>query len=109
MNLVIGKLDRQIVIQRNTPTRDSEGGLVDSWANLRTIWASKEDRGGGKSFRAGAYRPETDTVFTIYYTENLTEQDRIVYRSKNYSILSIGEIGRKEGLIVQTTTEVVQP
>jgi SPP1 family predicted phage head-tail adaptor len=104
----IGRLDRQIVIQRKTTTKDSEGGPVETWADLRTIWAGKEDRGGSKAFLAGAYRPETDSVFTIRYTENLTEADRIVYRGKNYSIISIGEIDRKGGLIVQTKTEAVQ-
>jgi SPP1 family predicted phage head-tail adaptor len=105
----IGELDRQIVIQRNTPTADAEFGNVDSWADLRTVWAEKLDVGGSKGFRGGALRPETETVFTIRYTENLSALDRIVYRGVNYSITGIAEIGRKEGLTIQAKTEAVQP
>ena len=48
--------------------------MAQALSNERTVWAKKEDAGGSKAFRAGAFRPETDTVFTIYYTENLTAQ-----------------------------------
>lgn len=105
----IGKLDRQIVIQRKTTTRDSEGGAVETWADYRTVWAEKLDVGGSKGFRGGALRPETETVFTVRWNANFTQLDRIVYRSTNYSILSIAEIGRKEGLAIQARTEAVQP
>jgi SPP1 family predicted phage head-tail adaptor len=105
----IGKLDRQIVIQRKTTTRDSEGAVVETWADYRTVSAEKLDVGGAKGFRGGALRPETETVFTVRYNANFTALDRIVYRGVNYSILAIAEIDRREGLRIQTRTEAVQP
>lgn len=105
----IGKKDRQIVIQRKTTTRDaSNGSTVETWADYRTVWAEKQDVGGGKPFRAGALRPETEAVFTIWYNENITPLDRISYRGVKYSILSIAEVGRKVECVIQTRTEAVQ-
>lgn len=105
----IGKKDRQIQIWRKATTRDASNGSVEeSWSYLRTVWAEKQDTGGSKRFLAASLRPETETVFTIWYTENLTELDRIVYREKNYSILSIAEVGRQKELVIQTRTEAVQ-
>lgn len=104
----IGKLDRRITIQAKTTTRDaSEGGTVDTWADVVTVWAEKLDVGGSKGFRGGALRPETDTVFTIRHRSDVTALHRITYQGAIYGIVSVAEIGRREGLTIQTKTEDV--
>lgn len=104
----IGKLDRRITIQRKAESKDSSGGAVTTWKDLSKVWASKADQGGREFRAAGTLLSETDSVVTIRHFTGLTTADRINYGGKNFDILSIGEIGRREGMILQCKTEAVK-
>jgi SPP1 family predicted phage head-tail adaptor len=43
-----GELRHQVEVQTNTPTKDSHGSEVDSWATTSTIWASVQTLTGRK-------------------------------------------------------------
>ncbi len=65
-----GQLNRQITIQQNTQTKDTEGGMVDSWANFaENIWAKKNNLSGNEraATRQGGSTLDARTEFTIRY------------------------------------------
>ena len=43
-----GEFRHRVAVQTNTPTKDSHGGEVDSWATTSTIWASVQTLTGRK-------------------------------------------------------------
>ena len=102
-------LDRRITIQVKTTTRDDAGGEVTTWADALRVCAAKADQGGREFRAAGTLLAETTTVFTIRHFRGLGAlTHRISYDGTSYDILSVGEIGRRDGMIVQAKARAPQ-
>jgi len=52
---------------------------------------------GGETLEADQFVAKADTRFRIRYLDGLTRKMRISYNGDLYNILSIGEVGFKEG------------
>lgn len=105
--LMSGLMNRRIVIQRATITRNaSTGAEVKSWATYATVWAqvlesvtpreATANSGAQGAVAAFGYQ----TKFRIRHrTDIRRDKMRISYRGQLYRIVAIAEIGsRKEGL-----------
>ena len=92
-----GQLDRRITIERVTTARDEYGDPIETWTDLITIDAEKREPRGREFFAAGTVA-EVNTVFVCRHMDvpSLTTQDRISYDGKDYDIVFVGEIGRRE-------------
>lgn len=93
-----GELDRKIIIQSLTQTRDAYGATVDVWATFAEVWARKRDIRGDEYFAAQQVNARVDVVFLIRYLAGVTNTMRISYNNQFWDIRSINEIGRREGL-----------
>lgn len=102
----IGELDREIIIQV-----ESEGSVNTAnetpitWVNISnypTVWASVREKQGTEQLRADQVDVVQQTIFTIRYRSDLTEQMRIVYNERPYYIEGFVEIGRKRFLEIYT-------
>ncbi len=117
MDQIIGKLDRRIIFQVVTETKDAAGGVSRSWATHLTRWANlKYTRFGvvgRESMEAGKKTSIYQAVFTVRrdaQTAALTTKHRISYDSKFWDIRSISEKAdefRKMYLVVEA--EVTSP
>jgi len=84
----IGKLDQRLTIQSYTTAKNASGEDVLTWADIITVWCGIEFKGGDEDFEA-EQKVSTEVVeFTIRFRA-LTENNRIVYDSIKYDILSI--------------------
>ncbi len=89
-----GDLNKKISIERNTPTRDELNAEVAAWAEHAAPWAKVADlssREIHQYFEAEQIQSKKVTRFTVYRsseTDSVTGEDQIVYRSKNYKILT---------------------
>ena len=97
---MIGSKRERIIVQRRTAATDNYGDFMEeTWSTYTTVWAGvKEVR--GKEFTAqDKTTSEVSHRFFIRYSDSaggIQADDRIVYRSKNYNIVSIVDIaGRK--------------
>lgn len=96
-----GNLDRRIDIQALTETRGAAGGIVATWATLKTVWAEKLPSSGNEFRAAQSRHAETSQVFRIRYYSGLSETThRISYSDRVYDILHIAEEGRREGMLI---------
>ena len=99
----IGKLDRRILIERKSVTRDAYGAEVIAWTTVATVWGSALDdlgsKSGMESNRHGIRVLEKLTRVVIRYRSDITSDMRItiVDRSSIMQIMSIAEVGRREG------------
>lgn len=94
-----GKLDRQIKLLRYSRTKDTAGGISETYAEFATVWASVKDLRGSQFFAAQQSNSEVTTKFQIRYRDDLTAKDRIEWKNKQYEIIGTPiEIGRNEGL-----------
>jgi SPP1 family predicted phage head-tail adaptor len=95
--MMSGRLDRRITIQMPAATRDEEGGKVDNFTTVATVWAQKIDIKGQEIVEGGQFVPRAEIKFRIRYRDDFDESARIVFESTNYDIVQIAEIGRREG------------
>lgn len=105
MALSAGKLDRKIVLQRFTETRDEYNEPVKTWATLATRSASYEPLSDGERFRAGETAANASARFVIRYSAavaDLNPKDRVLFNGDPLEIVHVKEIGRREGLEITT-------
>jgi SPP1 family predicted phage head-tail adaptor len=103
----IGSMDRKIVIERSSSdTVDAAGAPVVTWATLYRIWAKVVPMSGSEALRLERQMSNQISRFFIRYVPDLDVSDRITYESKNWDILNIREIGRRESL--EITAELVE-
>lgn len=106
MALSAGKLDRKIVLQRFTETRDDYNEPVLTWATLATRSASYEPLSDGERFRASETAANASARFVIRYSAavaDLDPKDRLTFEGATHEILHVKQIGRREGIEITTT------
>jgi SPP1 family predicted phage head-tail adaptor len=95
-NIDPGKLDRRIVIQSPTTTRDAGGGVVRTWSTLATVWAERTFLSGGRLFAAAAKNSEATVLFRIRYLGTVRAFMRVVHGQATYEIVAPPvELGRR--------------
>lgn len=100
-----GKLDRQIVIERETETVAESGSVSKAWAAFATVRAELVQR-GAEEFLAGFGEAENGSaVFRIRYVTGITTADRVHFDGVVYQIDEIVELGRKRGLELHTVAK----
>ncbi len=99
-----GQLDRRIVIESYTATRDALGGEVQTWATHTTVWAGViyKELQSDESQMAGSQVAVKKADFRIRYLSTVTEKMRVSFESEYYDILSITHEGRKRFTILET-------
>lgn len=105
MGLKAGDLDRRIVIQRFTETRDEYNEPVRSWTTLATVSASYEPLSDAEVYRAGETIAEASARFVVRYSTTLAglnPKDRLTFDGDTWQILRVKEVGRREGLEITT-------
>lgn len=84
-----GALDQRITIQTNTPTADSKGQEIASWADTKTVWAEAITGGGGEFYAAQKLFAETKVVFRVRYDSTIVSTQRVEWLDRTFQILSI--------------------
>jgi len=98
-----GRLDRRIVIQKDTPTRSATGAEKQAWSTLATVWAEKRHVAGGETFRGVQVVAKATLAFVIRHRTDVTTKMRVSYDGELYDIHRIDELGRRDGLIIQAS------
>lgn len=96
-----GSLDRRIVIQALTVTQDDFGGAVEAWATLATVWAQWLPGAGSERFTAASVYAEAQGRFRTRWRSDVTTLHRVTWDGKEWDILDVVEIGRREGLEIK--------
>jgi SPP1 family predicted phage head-tail adaptor len=100
-----GRLDRRLVIQSRSTTRDDEGSPVVAFANEAEVWAQKLDLNSREARSAGSLRAETTLLLRIRYRSSLTAQHRLYFEGKYYDVngdpIEDVSMGRRAAMLVQ--------
>lgn len=96
--LLAGNLNRRIVIQSNTTSRDTDGASLDSWGTLATVWAERVPIAGAEEFAADQITALADVRFRIRYRSDVTTKNRLTHGGITYDIVQVAEIELQEGL-----------
>lgn len=99
-----GKLDRMIVIESLSQTRDAEGGMVDTWSTFATVWAKVANLSGNERRITdhGGKTAEARTEFTIRHLSGVTETMRVSYGGKYYDINHVNDFEEAHRFMILT-------
>jgi len=97
-------LNRRIVIEALTQTKDTQGGMVDSWTAAPPVWAKIMNLSGNerKLTTHGGDAPEARTEFTIRYQAGITPKHRINYSGKLYNIKHVNDYKEQHKFLILT-------
>jgi SPP1 family predicted phage head-tail adaptor len=104
-----GKLDRRITLERFGMTYNEWNEPTSGWSELGTRWASKNDISDGEKLRAAQVGASVTTRFQVRYdsmTKTLTAADRLTCEGREYAIVGIKELGRREGIEITAATGI---
>ena len=98
--MMSGRLDRKIIIQQQTTTKNAYGETIISWSDLTPMWAEVKQQSAREAWEAGKVS-EIEMMFRIRYRSDIDNTMRIVYDGVNYDITGVRELGRRDGLEIQ--------
>jgi SPP1 family predicted phage head-tail adaptor len=102
-----GRLDRRITLEAPTVTRDSVGGVVNSYATVATVWAELlQDQSRGREIDEGGARRALGSIrLRIRGRSDLAETWRVGMAGKLYDITALLPQGtRGEFVIIEAET-----
>ena len=93
-----GKLDRQVLIEREFEEVAPSGAVSKVWAAVATVRAQRVQQ-TAKEYLSGFGEADAGgAVFRIRYLAGIATADRVTCDGVTYDIDEIAELGRKRGL-----------
>lgn len=106
-----GRLDRMLRFRR-AALQAGAFGQAEVWSDHGLpVWAEKSDISDGERWRAGAVSAQVTTRFRVRWSvemAGITPKDRLVCEGREYDIVGIKEIGRREGLELTAAARIDQ-
>ena len=85
-----GKLRHRITLQKPVKAQSpATGAIVNSWADVATLWADINDLSVREFVAAQAGQSEVTSRITIRYRDDVTNKHRILYRGRIYNIQGV--------------------
>ncbi|GGH24448.1 phage head-tail adaptor, putative, SPP1 family [Cribrihabitans marinus] len=108
--MAAGKLDRRITLQRATVTDDgfSSDGEI-SWSDIATVWASATPVRDAEKIAAGQVLATIMYRFEIRFSSTVADlgpADRVIFDGKDFNILGVKPLGRREGFEITAAAEL---
>lgn len=99
--MLAGRLDRRITIQRRSVTQSGSGAEVVTWQNVATVWAERVTGPGNERYVSAQFVGKSITTFRLRWSDTVKEtttKHRVQFDGRDFDILDVQEINRREGL-----------
>ena len=96
------RLDKRIVIEVETTSKNAVGTPIETWTTLRECAANVYVRTGGTERDQAGSLPFQRVEFQIRYVDEVNYKCRILYEDAYYLIDYIETIGRKHWLKISS-------
>ena len=100
---MIRRLDQLITFQSRTESSDEAGGTTSTWEDFTTVptvWAKVRPLTGGERLEEGAFNASGMWEFTIRNRSDISEKDRIRWKSESYNIRQVNRRGERYRYLV---------
>jgi len=101
-----GRLDRRITIMRASLSANALNEQEETWLDIATVWASKEDISDSERIRAQEVSAEITTRFQIRHSSAVADvnpKDRVRFDGRVFDIYGVKEIPYRAGLEITAT------
>lgn len=96
----IGEMRHRVTFQKLVSTTNENGFEIDTWKDIKTVWAKAANLSGREYFQAAGVQAENTVKFTTRYLKDLDTDIRILFEGKQYNITSIDNI-KYEGKYIE--------
>lgn len=103
-----GPMRHRVTLQRRATGTDAAGGVLNSWEDVATRWASMDRAAGSEVWSSAQRSGRVPAVFRLRYLGNVVPAMRLLFDGRIYNILSAVDLeGRKAELVI-TAEELVE-
>jgi len=103
MSMKAGIMDRRIVVQVKTETTDTNGQRTLTWNTHLTVWSNPVEKDGLEKTDNNNRSTMRMVNFRTRYNSTITNEMRILWDNEYYKIEDIKELGRQDGLMINTS------
>ncbi len=99
--MLAGPLDSRITLRRASLTTNALGEEIPTWRDLASVWARRDWSPGGEQLTTQELGSTVSASFRIRWSSRLRDlnpRDRVLASGREWDIMSVIEIGRREGL-----------
>lgn len=101
-----GRLNRMIDIERiGVPALDEDRVPVDTWATIAKLPAEFVQVSADEFLTGGGTASASVVIFRTRYRDGVEETDRVRFNGRTFGILSVVELGRRQGLEIRASTK----
>lgn len=100
-----GDLIHPLLIEQKVETQSASGALTPTWQTVGTFWGRMNLQKGREQTAADQVQSVIDGEATIRYTESVTANMRLTFKSKHYDILAVTPDDRFADHLVLTLTQ----
>jgi len=97
----------KILIEKVTETRDSIGGVIETWSTYSALYAEVQPLNGREYFDSKAIQADTTIRFRIRYLQGIIPKMRINYNSRLFDIESVIDVDERRKEMVLMCKESV--
>lgn len=101
-----GRLNQRVIFEQKSTTRAGTGEEVVSWVIFVTVWGEVKQLRGREFFAAAQMQGSVDHQIFIRYRSDITRAMRAVWNGQPLDIVSIAEIGNRDGLEIMCLSGV---
>jgi len=105
-----GQLDRKVILQSMTETRDSLGDVIQTWTTYATPWARRIGSTGKEATENVDQEKNVKPVkWRVRYDDRIGVADRLIYLGTVHDIQDVAEIGREHMMELDTIARDNEP
>jgi len=87
-----GELNKQITLQKPTPTVNGYNEEAPGWTDVATVWAAIDWQSGRRYEAAKQLNAEVQGVIRIRYRSDVKPEWRLKYGSRYFEIITISNV-----------------
>lgn len=95
-----GKLFKEFAIQERTETVNTYSESQPTWNTIHTTYGEFINMSGSEIIQANQVNAFFNTKIIIRWYEDLRTTMRLVYKSRNYNIVSIDDINERDETMI---------
>ena len=104
--MVTGDLRHRVTIQRLSITKDSLGGVVETWVDFKTCWAKVQPVSGREYWEAKKANAEVSIRVTMRHTAGILPNMRLFHAARFLEIVVVRDIDERNREMVLLCKEL---
>lgn len=103
-----GDMRDRVTIQSVAEVADANGGLVETWSDVATVWAAVETTNAREAWRLQQLGMRADHMITIRYRDDVTNRNRVILDGRPMLVRGVRDPDRRKAWLVINAEEMTE-